>query len=146
LPPVPMPGPDAATYDRGDLPEIELDCAAAAKPNPGDLPNLHRLTRTEYSNAIRDLLLGRSSQGDGLHPPAAGRQYPAASTILPICRTSPATMALSGRVHQDQPPGCGDLSMPLMVNIHHRRRRAAGCAGEDLLWDARWNGFAAIFR
>ena len=36
--------------------ETELDRAAAAKPNPGELPNLHRLTRTEYRNAIRDLL------------------------------------------------------------------------------------------
>ena len=57
MPPVPMPRPDAATYDRvASYLETELDRAAAAKPNPGDLPNLHRLTRTEYRNAIRDLL------------------------------------------------------------------------------------------
>src|SRR5207253_2070313 len=45
------------TYDalKGYL-ETELDRAAAAKPNPGKLPLLHRLTRTEYQNAIRDLL------------------------------------------------------------------------------------------
>ena len=57
MPPVPMPRPDAATYEKvASYLETELDRAAAAKPNPGDLPNLHRLTRTEYSNAIRDLL------------------------------------------------------------------------------------------
>src|SRR5439155_16670397 len=33
----------------------ELDRAAAANPNPGRAP-LHRLNRTEYANAIRDLL------------------------------------------------------------------------------------------
>ena len=33
-----------------------LDAAAAAKPNPGRTPTLRRLTRTEYANAIRDLL------------------------------------------------------------------------------------------
>ena len=34
----------------------ELENAAAARPNPGPLPLAHRLTRTEYANAIRDLL------------------------------------------------------------------------------------------
>jgi len=35
--------------------ENELDRSAIAKPNPG-APSLHRLNRTEYANAIRDLL------------------------------------------------------------------------------------------
>jgi mono/diheme cytochrome c family protein len=35
--------------------EQELDRAATASPNPGR-PLLHRLNRTEYANAIRDLL------------------------------------------------------------------------------------------
>jgi len=35
--------------------EVSLDRAAAAKPNPGTTA-LHRLNRTEYANAIRDLL------------------------------------------------------------------------------------------
>lgn len=41
----------AATYLEG-----ELDTAAAAHPNAGDVPLFRRLTRTEYANAIRDLL------------------------------------------------------------------------------------------
>ena len=36
--------------------ETSLDTAAAAKPNPGRTETLRRLTRTEYQNAIRDLL------------------------------------------------------------------------------------------
>src|SRR5438477_1459479 len=36
--------------------EISLDAAAAAKPNPGRTETLRRLNRTEYQNAIRDLL------------------------------------------------------------------------------------------
>ena len=36
--------------------ETALDAAAAAHPNPGRTPALHRLNRTEYQNAIRDLL------------------------------------------------------------------------------------------
>jgi mono/diheme cytochrome c family protein len=57
MPPVGMPRPEAATYDTvaGWL-ETELDRAAAAAPNPGRLPAFQRLTRTEYRNAIRDLL------------------------------------------------------------------------------------------
>src|SRR5262245_4530642 len=34
----------------------ELETSAAARPYPGPLPLAHRLTRTEYGNAIRDLL------------------------------------------------------------------------------------------
>src|SRR4029078_12928922 len=36
--------------------ENELDQAAAAHLNPGRPGQLHRLNRTEYANAIRDLL------------------------------------------------------------------------------------------
>lgn len=41
----------AAAYIAG-----ELEASAAARPNPGVVPLAHRLTRTEYANAIRDLL------------------------------------------------------------------------------------------
>ena len=36
--------------------ETALDAAAAAEPNPGRRPAVHRLNRAEYTNAIRDLL------------------------------------------------------------------------------------------
>lgn len=36
--------------------ESSLDAASAAKPNPGRTETLRRLNRTEYQNAIRDLL------------------------------------------------------------------------------------------
>ena len=57
MPPAGSPRPDEATYDTvaAQL-ERDLDRAAAAKPNPGNVPAFHRLTRTEYRNAIRDLL------------------------------------------------------------------------------------------
>ena len=57
MPPAGRPRPDAATYDAvASHLEAKLDAAATARPNPGRLPLLHRLTRTEYKNAIRDLL------------------------------------------------------------------------------------------
>ena len=56
MPPAGAPRPDRATLD-GLAAAVEgtIDRAAAAAPNPG-APSLHRLNRTEYGNAIRDLL------------------------------------------------------------------------------------------
>jgi mono/diheme cytochrome c family protein len=56
MPPPGRPRPDAATYQAvaGWL-ENELDRAWEAKPNPGRAAAVHRLNRTEYNNAIRDL-------------------------------------------------------------------------------------------
>ena len=57
MPPPGMPRPDERTYDAlvSSL-EASLDNAAAAKPNPGRTDTFRRLNRTEYQNAIRDLL------------------------------------------------------------------------------------------
>jgi hypothetical protein len=57
MPPAGMPRPDAATHNVF-VRRIEdaLDAAAAARPNPGRTEPLHRLNRTEYRNAVRDLL------------------------------------------------------------------------------------------
>jgi hypothetical protein len=57
MPPPNMPRPGNATYDAvATWLESELDRAAAARPNPGRPASLHRLNRTEYANAVRDLL------------------------------------------------------------------------------------------
>ena len=56
MPPPGTPRPDAAAYDSlSSHLEAALDRAAAARPNPGRHA-LHRLNRSEYANAIRDLL------------------------------------------------------------------------------------------
>ena len=56
MPPPGMPRPPLAKYERlRDWLEAEIDRKAAAHPNPGSVV-LHRLNRTEYANAIRDLL------------------------------------------------------------------------------------------
>jgi cytochrome c5 len=57
MPPPGVRRPDNATYDRiANLLESELDRAAAVHVNPGRPGQLHRLNRTEYANAVRDLL------------------------------------------------------------------------------------------
>jgi uncharacterized protein DUF1592/uncharacterized protein DUF1588/uncharacterized protein DUF1587/uncharacterized protein DUF1585/uncharacterized protein DUF1595/cytochrome c len=57
MPPADAPRPDERTYQSviASL-ESSLDKAAAEQPNPGRTATLRRLTRTEYQNAIRDLL------------------------------------------------------------------------------------------
>ena len=57
MPPTGIRRPDNATYDAvaGWL-ESELDRASAAHVNPGRPADLHRLNRTEYANAVRDLI------------------------------------------------------------------------------------------
>lgn len=57
MPPVGEARPDAATYNKiVSLLSTSLDRAAAEKPNPGRTDSIRRLTRTEYQNAVRDLL------------------------------------------------------------------------------------------
>ena len=56
MPPVGMPRPDEATL-QGFAASLEqrIDAQALISPDPGHKP-IHRLNRTEYGNAVRDLL------------------------------------------------------------------------------------------
>ena len=56
MPPPLRPRPDAATYDAvATRLEMALDRAWASQPSPGRGSAVHRLNRTEYRNAVRDL-------------------------------------------------------------------------------------------
>ncbi len=56
MPPPGLPRPDGDTYERAaSTLEAALDAAALAHPDPGRVI-VHRLNRTEYVNAVRDLL------------------------------------------------------------------------------------------
>src|SRR5688572_5589552 len=56
MPPQGLPRPDGAAYAQlASTLEAALDAAAAADPRPGRVA-IHRLNRTEYTNAVRDLL------------------------------------------------------------------------------------------
>ena len=62
MPPVGLPRPDEKTYDavvaslEASLDGSALDGSAGAHPNPGRTDTFRRLNRTEYQNAVRDLL------------------------------------------------------------------------------------------
>jgi len=57
MPPAGLPRPDEAAYSAAvSALETSLDRIAAAHPDPGRTDTFRRLNRTEYHNAIRDLL------------------------------------------------------------------------------------------
>ena len=57
MPPAGAPRPDADAYDSlAEYLETSIDRDAVAAPHIGKLALVHRLSRTEYQNAIRDLL------------------------------------------------------------------------------------------
>jgi mono/diheme cytochrome c family protein len=122
MPPVGDPRPDDAMYAqfRGYL-EAELDRAATAHPNAGEVPNLHRLTRTEYRNAIRDLLaldnLPKEMDFTLLLP--ADNSASGFDNIADLLYVSPATMErYLDAATKISRLAIGDSQIPLMVNIH----------------------------
>ena len=68
--------------------EEALDREAAARPNPGRTP-AHRLNRTEYSNAIRDLLAMDIKPGQWLPVDDSGYGF---DNIAEVLTTSPALL------------------------------------------------------
>jgi hypothetical protein len=65
MPPQGRPAPDERTYTEFvSALESDLDKAAVVRPNPGRVP-IHRLNRTEYANAVRDLIAVDVNAGDG---------------------------------------------------------------------------------
>src|SRR5262249_34451169 len=122
MPPAGSPRPDKASYDAvATFLENELDRAETAKPNPGTLPLLHRLSRTEYQNAIRDLLALDSLPKEmdfALFLPA-DNVTSGFDTIADLLFVSPATMErYLDAARKISRLAVGDPEMPAMVNIH----------------------------
>ncbi len=69
MPPVGMPRPDESFYENFPVYlATTLDKMSSASPEPGKMAAAHRLNRTEYTNAVRDLL-GVEIDGASLLPP-----------------------------------------------------------------------------
>jgi hypothetical protein len=86
MPPADAPRPAERDYDDaiGSL-ETALDKVAADHPRPGRTATLRRLTRTEYQNAIRDLLALHIDAAALLPPDESSRSFDnvAASDLSP---------------------------------------------------------------
>jgi mono/diheme cytochrome c family protein len=122
MPPAGMPRPDESTYRQvAAYLETALDNEAAARPNPGELPNLHRLTRTEYKNAIRDLLALRDlpKEMDFTLLLPADNSSSGFDNIADLLYVSPVVMErYLDTASKISRLAVGDPAIPLMVNIH----------------------------
>ena len=122
MPPAGMPKPDAAVYDSTALfLEEALDRASAERPNPGRLPLLHRLTRTEYQNSIRDLLgieaLPKEMDFSFLLPP--DNSSSGFDNIADLLFVSPTTLeSYFGAARKISRIAVGDPSIPVMINTY----------------------------
>jgi mono/diheme cytochrome c family protein len=122
MPPLGAPRPDAVSYDRvATFLETELDRAEAARPHLGKLPLTHRLSRTEYRNAVRDLLalesLPREVSIDYLLPP--DNISSGFDNIADLLFVSPSNMErYLDAARKISRLAVGDPAMPVMVNIH----------------------------
>ena len=122
MPPAGVPRPDQATYDAvSTFLETELDRAASAKPTPGALPLVHRLSRTEYQNVIRDLLaidtLPKEMDYSLLLPP--DNVSSGFDNIADLLFVSPSTMErYLDAARKISRLAVGDPEMPPLVNIH----------------------------
>jgi len=122
MPPAGAPRPDQATYDSvATALEGALDRASAALPRVGTLPLVHRLSRTEYQNAVRDLLalddLPKEVSIDYLLP--ADNISSGFDNIADLLFVSPSNMErYLGAAQKISALAVGDPGMPVLVNIH----------------------------
>ena len=132
MPPASEARPDAATYHAlvAGI-EAERDRAGQLRPNPGR-PALHRLNRTEYANAIRDLLAVDVDVAELLPVDDAGYGFDNIGDVLSV---SPALMegylsaarkiSRSAIGDAKEPPGTANYELPRFLIQNDRM-------GEDL--------------
>ena len=122
MPPAGAPRPDKATYESvAAFLESELDRAALTHPQLGKLPLVHRLTRTEYQNAVRDVLaleaLPNEVRIDLLLPP--DNISSGFDNIADLLFVSPSNMErYLDAARKVARLAVGDPAMPVLVNIH----------------------------
>ena len=122
MPPAGMPRPDEATYDAlVKYIETGRDRLAEIKPNPGRT-TLHRLNRTEYANAIRDLLALEIDVSELLPADDIGYGFDNIGDVLSV---SPLLLerylAAAGKISR---AAVGDTTMPVSYQTYTRSARA----------------------
>ena len=126
MPPARMPRPDEATYNStAAWLETALDRASAEHVEIGKLPLLHRLSRTEYENAIRDLLavdaLPKEMDYSLLLPP--DNSSSGFDNIADLLFVSPTAMErYLEAARKISRLAVGDPTMPVMVNTYRLSR------------------------
>jgi hypothetical protein len=110
MPPTGLPRPEPAFYDSiVKYIETGRDKLAETKPNPGR-PTLHRLNRTEYGNAVRDLLALEIDVADMLPADDIGYGF---DNIGDVLQVSPVLLerylSASRKISR---AAVGDMTMP----------------------------------
>jgi hypothetical protein len=121
MPPDDPRPPHEAYAQAASFLERELDSAAAERPNAGDVPLFRRLTRTEYENAIRDLLaldrLPAELDYELLLP--ADNASSGFDNIADLLFVSPVVMErYIGAAQKLARLAVGDMRTPVLVNIY----------------------------
>jgi hypothetical protein len=142
MPPPTAPRPDAATYNAlASHLEASIDRDAFASPRPGKLALIHRLSRTEYQNAVRDLLaidtLPKEIDYSLLLPP--DNSSSGFDNIADLLFMSPAIMErYLGAAEKISRLAIGDPSAPVMVNRYRlNAEQWQGARVDELPWGTR---------
>jgi mono/diheme cytochrome c family protein len=119
MPPAGAPRPDEKTYDALIAGfETALDAESQARPNPGRTDTFRRLNRTEYRNAIRDLLavdvdpatlLPSDDVSHGFDNVTVGELSP---TLLERYLTAAQKIARLAMGHPGRSPGGDTFTLP----------------------------------
>ena len=120
MPPAGMPRPDEGTYDAlVRYIETGRDRLAEAKPNPGRR-TLHRLNRTEYGNAVRDLLALEIDVAELLPADDIGYGF---DNIADVLQVSPVLMErYLSAARKISRTAVGDTTIPVAYQtytVHH---------------------------
>jgi hypothetical protein len=142
MPPPGVPRPDAATYNAlASHLETSIDRDALASPRPGKLALVHRLSRTEYQNAVRDLLaidtLPKEIDYSLLLPP--DNSSSGFDNIADLLFMSPAIMErYLDAAEKISRLAIGDPSAPVMVNRYRlNAEQWQGARVDELPWGTR---------
>jgi len=147
MPPPNAPRPDAATANAlATYLETSIDRDALASPRPGTLALVHRLSRTEYQNAIRDLLALDALPKEIDYPLLLPADNSASGfdNIADLLFMSPAIMErYLDAAEKISRVAVGDTHAPVMVNRYRFSAEAwQGSRVDELPWGTR-GGLAA---
>jgi mono/diheme cytochrome c family protein len=142
MPPAGAPRPDqAASSELAAYLETSIDRDAANAPHPGKLALVHRLTRTEYQNAIRDLLAIEALPKEIDYPLLlpADNSSSGFDNIADLLFVSPAIMErYLDAAEKISRLAIGDTKAPVMVNRYRLHpEQWQGARVDDLPWGTR---------
>ena len=142
MPPAGAPRPDqAASSALATYLETSIDRDAANAPHPGKLALVHRLTRTEYQNAIRDLLAVEALPKEIDYPLLlpADNSSSGFDNIADLLFVSPAIMErYLDAAEKISRLAVGDTKAPVMVNRYRLHpEQWQGARVDDLPWGTR---------